>query len=261
MRTLWVIAVMCTLLTAARAPAAVITSQPFSLGIGYVSNNVWNSTEITSSGSTVVAGKNTSTTIGNFTFSPSVVSTFNSNGGPSFINRSLGDGGNFVSGNGAGFAFSVNGSWSGPTPANAAVVPNYQIAINITSLGLYVLPFTVSTNTGASGYPFGFAETTPSHNTATSPTITTGIARSSVGALKTDYTHLVWTPPTYDVAGTSFSRSFGLASPHVGDLQIDGAEIDGFVTITYDQIPEPAASMLILSGGAALILRRSKPCA
>jgi hypothetical protein len=226
--------------------AATVTSSNFSLGFGYTEDPFgWTTVETSSA--------NTPTALGDFTFVPTVTSSNNSSGGCTFPGRVLTDqlaGQNGRSANGDGFAATVTGTYTGPTPGDAAPDPNYQISVNISSISLYVCAYAAEAN------PFGFAETTAGH-AALSPTFNDPVPPNNA-TLASNYTHLVWDPDDYSVAGTTSTRTFGLSSPGLagGNLQIDGYEITGTVTLTYDVVPEPSSIACFAAIGAAAVVRR-----
>jgi|GEM_PF-3634972 len=236
---------------AASSQAAAIISSDFTFGYGATAGNpiTWTTTETSSS--------NSATTQGDFTFAPTLQGAFFSSNGPkvtvSGSNRTLVDGDSDRSGGSDNFASTISGSYTGPTPGDAAPTPNYQLSIIIDSVSIWGVSF----NDESGNKTLGFGETTVGH-TATSSTITLNNDSSSFLLNKAqftddpNYSQLVWDPTDYSVAGTSTSRSFNLVSD--SNRVIDLFEVIGHVELTYDAIPEPKSITLLLAGGLALIL-------
>jgi hypothetical protein len=226
------------------AASVTNTSANFSIGLGYTISLTWNDSE--------TSAANTPTTIGNFTFQPSVTSGKDSNTGPTFTNRVYAAGNqdySAVAGLGTTlFTNTVTASWNGGVPADAdATNPNFRLALNITSVRLYMLLY------DGSGNNFGFSETTPGHET-NSPSFTLGFHSADPSGNTRPYTDIAWTPPSYVVPGTNFTRTFMLYSPNLNDLQLDGYEVFGNVQLIYD-VPEPSAvALLAVSGALTMVL-------
>jgi hypothetical protein len=223
-----------------------LTSGDFSIGLGFTANEVtWNDIE--------TAGANTPTTIGDFTFTPAVVSSNNSSGGVNFINRVLGGGPSDRSANGDGFLATVVGTYTGPTPADAAPVPNYRVTLDIDEISLYVAVY------DAAASPFHFQETTAA-NPGVSPDLTDDFVGGNNANTPSTYTKAVWNPGDFQEIGTTSTRTFKFpdAEAATANLQIDGFEILGNVILEYDSvvIPEPASILLLAAIGAAAAFTR-----
>jgi hypothetical protein len=172
--------------------------------------------------------------------------------GPVFTGRVLGNGNSAaISSWSRAFNVTVNGSWTGTTPIDAAPIPNYQLSLNITSIRIYG-----NADLGDTGDLF-FTETTPGHGSSSaSASLPITGPQDSAG----QYGQLTWDPADFNVAGTSSSRTFVLDfandNPAHGRF-IDGFEVFGNLVLTYDLIPEPA-TVTFLGLGGLLLLRRRK---
>jgi hypothetical protein len=245
--------------TAQLAAAATISSAPFSLGYGYASGNnpqqggpgngygLWGTSE--------AGGANTAMTIGDFSFTTTVLGGIDSFAGPTFIGRVVGDdAGNSFSGvalstHPFNASFAVTGSYDGPVPGDAAGVPNFQVKVEISQISVYAN----NPSSGQGTFDIFFRETTPGQE-ADSPgqTITFGSL-----LLASDYDQLSWDPADVSVAGTSATRSWFIPTPN--ETSIDAFELLGTVTLTYDQIPEPSGLFLLGMGLIGLLgCRRQK---
>ena len=226
-------------LTPAHAAINTFTSTNFSLGYGYV--NPWTTTETFMS--------NTPTTVNGFTFSPTVASSSFSGTGPGFTFRQLHDAGG-ASGDSIDWTNTVSASWSGPAPLDAMPNPNYKIQLNITSLRIYgaaYFAFPGTTN-------LAFGEITPDHfgnSTSISLNVVSSVPNLTFAS---NYKQLTWDPADFQTNGTSMSRTFILLANT--DKAIDGFEVFGNVTITYDAVPEPSVLALALSAAGILTWRR-----
>lgn len=163
----------------AQGATATITSSSFSLGYGMTATGgFWDTTE--------TAGANTATTIGDFTFSPTVTGNVDTANGPIFPGRVLTHGapcqtcpdeGHRVSDSGS-FGLSLLGSWNGPTPGDAAQIPNYQITVEITSLRIWAHAWP---NPPAGIDGLWFHESTASHTADSSTNFPPNLVASYVG--------------------------------------------------------------------------------
>jgi len=250
-----VIACVFGLCSAAQAATATLTSSNFSVGFGFTNASAdppvpfgWNTSE--------TAGQNTPTTQGDFTFVPTVTSANNSSGGCTFIDRVLESAAsNGRSAIGDGFAATVTGTYTGPEPADVLVPgsPNYQLSVNISAISIYNCAF------NATGSNMGFSETTAGHTATQDPLITDPVPPNDANTAA-NYTQVIWDPADFSEPGTSSTRSFALAGPGVnaGVYQIDGYEIFGTVTLTYDAVPEPGSLAFFAAIGAVAALRRRR---
>jgi hypothetical protein len=220
------------------------TSANFSLGYGAqaTSGSPWNTTE--------TSGANTATTLGSFSFIPTLSGPPFSSSGPIFPSRVLGDGDYGVgrSGWSKDFLVSLTGSYNTALPVWAE---NVKLTLNITSISIYGVQY--------SGFGTGtmqFQETTSGH-TASSSAITLNVAADindpgiSPFATAANWKQLDWDPADFAVAGTTSTRTFNLGTfTSTQGYAIDGFEIEGNVVLTY--IPEPMSVWLLGIGGLLL---------
>jgi len=237
-----------------RADIVTVVSSNFSLGFGYTSAATWNTSETSST--------NTPTTQGDFQFLVSASSPFLTTHGPTFTNRVLGDGG--ISGystyvdTGTQFLSTVTANWNGTFPTNF-IPGTATLQTSLTALKIW-----------ASGYNdpglFRFNETTPGH-TNSSAFMIPGTASLSIPnfGFASNYVQMVWDPSDYSVSGTNQTRTFSttvadnLSNPASYILTaLDGYEVLGNVTLTYEIIPEPSAVLLLGMGSAILTLSRRR---
>ncbi len=232
-----------------RAQAASITSAPFSFGYGYTPSASWNTTE--------TAGFNTPTSLGNFTFTPTVTGGGFDSTGPVFTGRVLGNGGgdyiatSIAYPGQAGVLASIAAAYTGPLPLDAAPVPNYQIQLNISQVSIYGANYT-----GFGASTLAFTELTPGH-TSNSPSI--ALPTFSPVNIASQMVKLVWDPADYAENGFTFTRSFGLLAED--ESPVDGFEVFGTVTLLYDALPpapEPSSIVLLGLGTVVLSLRRRR---
>lgn len=220
---------------AAPLSAATINSGNFSLGFGKTSGSGYTTTETSGANSNVS---------GDFGLSVTVDGGAQDLGGPTFINRVLSDGDNDWSGEPSDFLATLNATFSG-TPIDAAAVPNYQIQLVITSISIYAQ--------GAAGAPsMGFIETSAGHEQAQVQQALNGYSNMRLAG---SYIPIAWNPDDYDSAGVNQTRTFGLSLPS-GTAFLDGVEVEGYITLTYDAVPEPA--LLSLGAPVALMMLRRR---
>jgi hypothetical protein len=225
---------LCSVLAlmASNAGAASILSAPFSFGYGFNNLNSdggsWNTNE--------TAGANTSTTLGDFTFTPTVNGGHNSTTGPQFNGRILGNGGAHYGAYGLLFTLNITGTYTGPTPGDAAADPDYQIKLHITQLSMFGATF-------GGAEILNFAESTLGHEASQPPQ---GVAGGNLTQAAT-YAQVVWDPADFFSAIDTVSqgRSFFLQSSDLGNVNLDGLEVFGFVELSYTAIPEPTGFSLV----------------
>ena len=217
---------------ASNAKAASIYSDPFSFGYGFNADS-WNDNE--------TSANNTLPALGDFTFTPAVSGPKQSNTGPVFSGRNLGNGSSDQGGWGTGFTLNIVGTYTGLTPGDAAVDPDYQIKIHITGLSIYGATF-------GGDETLNFAESTEDHLGSQSPQ---GVSGGNL-TLAATYTQVAWNPDDFFSAidTVSQTRSFFLQSSDLGNVNLDGLEVFGFVELSYTAIPEPTG--LSLAGLAFL---------
>jgi hypothetical protein len=237
-------AVLCAVALTSTIQAGVISSSEFSLGYGYTGSKTWNTSE--------TSGANTATTIGDFTFLPTLVSGHMSSWGPRFPNRVLTTNQNSSGycSRSDGFGVSIAGSWAGDDPPDAAADPDYHIQLNITGISIY-----------AAGRVWGateiaFQETTTGHEATSGYT---AIPDVDSGYKGDGYGQLAWDPADYATADKSFARVFDLVTD-AAFCAVDGFEVFGTIDITYAVIPEPSTFLLLGSGviAALAMLRRRR---
>lgn len=226
-----------------------IESDTFSLNYGFNNNGsnvgAWTSNPSSST---------TSTVQGDFSFLPSFTNPKGSDYGVTFQNGVLTNGAAQYSfaGDSNGFVMTLNGSWNGPTPVDAAADPNYRISIVIDVISIYGLA-------NASVSPsrnLQFSETTAGH-LATSPSVTVmGVTNAPTGFMSaTNYTQLLWDPSDYFTDGVSGGRTFTVT----GNRVIDGFQISGRVVVSYDAVPEPSSYAMLIAGlGVVLFFGRRR---
>jgi hypothetical protein len=247
------IGMVAVLALAASAGAATITSGNFSLGYGYA-NDHWSTDETSATNS---PNPNVYLT-GDFTLGDVAFTGIKaSNGGVGFADRVLGNNGTnnqsgYIGGGAdAPFSATVTGSYTGPTPVDAAANPNYQVELNITAVKIYATQF------GAGSDTVNWTETTVGNLQSQSPQ---AVGKAGVYD-PTNYVHIVWNDPTGFLSPsgtTSQTRSFGLESNDAGNIALDGFEVFGNVVLNYDAVPEPASLGLLAMGGLLMIRRRRK---
>ncbi len=224
-------------------PAAFIVSEEFSLGFGAseATEPTWSTSE--------TSDVNTPTTIGDFTFLPTVTGATTGNRGPTFFDRVLEDGGeNLYTGSPSTFSVSIAASYHG-----TAVPDNPYIRVIIDEISVYGAKWDGGDRTLA------FRETTPGYEGQSDAVTLIDIGRVHAEQYKiANYTQLNWNPDDWWVAGTEFTRSFDVVHENgdpwttVGFL--DGFEIRGRVEI----VPEPGTASMLLVGGIAVVLAMSR---
>jgi len=223
--------------------AATIVSSDFSFGYGYtppgIPNGSWTTDE--------TSGNNTSTTQGNFTFTPSVSGAVFGSVGPIFTNRVLANGSVGYMGASGSFNATISGTYTGPTPGDADPIPNFQLSLVITSIRIYGAGVTGQSNTD-----LGWSETTPGHTSSSSTINVIQVSGPSFNDAAS-YTQLTWDPGDFLVSGTSSTRTFALVST-AASRAVDGFEIFGRVELSYTAIPEPSTLALLGGMGLAMVL-------
>lgn len=259
--TLFLAGVIGSSLMTAGAQGAQITSTDFSIGYGFAASGTWDTSE--------TAGSNTAIS-GPFTLSIAPVSNNYEGPGATFPGRVLTNGtvgvNNFsAAGNDGGggahpaFRVPITANYNGAAPGDASGTPNYQIQIEITSIGIYA-----GVNTGAGGpaQNLSFTETTPSHGDTSPATSVANSGAYAVGVTRpaANYTHLSWDPSDYATSlanlNDTFTRTFSTDAPSSHIIFLDGLEISGRVHLIYDAVPEPASIALLGLGGLFIQRRR-----
>lgn len=240
--------------------AAVLTSSNFSIGYGFTQNasTGWNTSETNAT--------NTYLPSGDFSLSINLSAPPLTASGPTFIGGVLGNTTGtsyaaYTQGTAHNFQVSALSSYTGSLPIGAT---NIQMQLTITSISVYVGRIGAgSTESPDSGNAANFLELTPGHGASQSPIILT--AFTNIG-LASDYSLLSWDPDDFENSGTSQTRTFSVDAIGNGlqRVVIDGFKIDGFITMTYDVVPEPRTAILLgiaLSIGFLMKGRFRESCA
>lgn len=244
------------------ATAGTITSDTFSLAQGYVyvgagTGGVWNTSETSSVNASPGA---------NFTLSVPITMGFYNNAtgffstnGPTFVNGTLGVSGvqdgiskagdynaGFKVGQGS-FTATLNAAYTGPTPGDAAALPNYKIQINITNISIYAAGAQAQGTTGT----LAWDETTALNPQSQTPQGVT-VNPDPNWTYLANYHNIGWTPTGFQSTGVAQDRTFGLftgAGDSGGtDKALDGFLVTGNIVVTYDTVPEPTTVGLVLLG-------------
>lgn len=197
----------------------------FSLGYGW-KNGSWNTSETSSVNTTPGAG---------FTLTTNLAGVTGSNTGPTFANRVIGAIGSSTSYQAAivdGFEAELIAAHSGPAPSDAAANPNYQITLNINSISIQNAP-----NITSAGQTINFYEVTPGYESEQEPQAT--VATGNFTMLPT-WNKMAWDPEEpLLMAGAlaqTHTRTFVLEQDAYYNMFIDGLEIAGDVSLTYDAV-------------------------
>lgn len=231
---------------------ATITSANFSLGYGFNRLAVggvgaWNTLETSS--------QNTATTLGDFSFVPSLSGLEDTSAGLTFTDRVLATTGTFST-----CAYTMNmslaGSWTGTKPVDAAADPNYRITIDITSIKVWGH----SSNPTEGADKIKLTETTSGYEKADYALFAPLHGTMEGGNIQyvENWNQMIWNPTNYATSGTSFTRLLNVLNNSAADVPIDGLEIYGNVVLTYDVIPEPTGLLLLGTGSLLALARRRR---
>jgi hypothetical protein len=229
---------------------ATIDSAPFSFGLGYTAN-------VSNFDDTETSSVNTPTTIGNFSFTPSVTTDRWSSRGVTFVNRVLADGpaDNDYSANidTALFQLPVTASYNGPAPADAAAIPNYKLRLEITKVSIWA-----GAHSSSSLQSLAWDETTAGH-AATSPSVALNNGGWDVIA---GYTQAAWDPADFDQSLANLNDPYTRTFDILGGNALrygDGIEVEGLVHLVYDAVPEPnTVSLIGLAMAISTLSRRRR---
>ncbi len=239
------------------ANAATIISDSFSIAQGFAQNGALNSGLYDTS---ETAGVNVSPGA-NFTLSVSINAGTLSATGFTFVNGVLANlgGTNYSSyvdpGLVGAFLVTLDADYTGPTPGDAAPIPNYKLQLNITNVSLWAAGFEAQ---GLSG-TLGWTETTAGNAQAQTPVS----IETNPGAnwlTLANYNNVAWTPTGFESTGTNQARTFGQAQTGAGFAE-DGFLVTGNIVLTYDAVPEPSTAGLIFLavgvGGFSFLRRQA----
>jgi len=214
-------------LAAQSALAVTLTSAPFIQAygantFGAVADPAWDQTE--------TASINTATTIGDFSFTPTVSGTRGVQSGLIFFDGVLGNGtpsGTDVSGTSTNFGLSITGSYNGIVPGGAT---NVTLTLYIPQLSIHGPRFDdFSTQTR-----LYFNETTPGNTGSSTPTSfapAIGNFNANAVTLASNFRQNVWNPADVGIAGVTSTRTFVInnLSP---DIMLDGSYITGYTELS-----------------------------
>jgi hypothetical protein len=142
---------------------------------------------------------------------------------------------------------SIAAAYTGPAPIDAASTPNYQIQLNISQVSIYGMNYS-----GFTASTLAFTETTAGHM-ANSPAI--NLISADPANDVSNYTKLLWNPEDFAELGFSSTRTFMLLAED--ESPVDGFEIFGTITLTYDaMVPEPSSMLMLGMGTLLLSMRR-----
>ena len=230
---------------AAHAATVVLESDLFSLNYGFGGTGASGAQWVSNPSATT-----TSTTLGDFSFTPVFTNIKASDYGVTFVNGVPANGAGQYSyaGFSTGWTVTVNAAWTGILPPEAAASPNVKISLIIDSISIYGL---VNSSQSPSTN-FAFSELTAEHAASSSAVTVTALTsgQAPAGYMNVgNYTQLVWNPADYVVDGASMSRIFKVSDNRV----IDGFQISGRIQTTYETIPEPGTYALMGCAAFAIL--------
>lgn len=230
------------------ANAATLTSDNFSIGYGFAPSGTWNTSETASSNDPLPTG--------DFSLVLTLAGPVASTQGPTFVNGVFGDTlpstpsyASFTDGTGHNFTALATINYTGLIPPEAT---NIQMQLNITSISMYVGRIDAADY----GDSAGFAEITSGHSATQGPIILTDYTNI---AYTSNYSFLNWNPTDYASAGTSQARTFSIDADGtlLKRVAIDGFNIQGYATLTYDAVPEPTTiALLVVALGFGALKRK-----
>lgn len=220
----------------------------FSIAQGFTDAATFNTTETSSVNVLPV----------NFTLSTVIVAAASSQSGFAFPNGDYGIGGlgaNWSAYTTPGFLVTLDATYVGGTPGDAAPIPNYKVQLNITSISIRAAAFAPQ----GDSYTLGWTETTPGNTQSQSPqSIETNPGPNWLTLANWD--NLAWAPAGFQNTGLDQSRTFGLAESNLSGFALDGFLVTGNIVMTYDAVPEPSTMGLIFlaAGVVGFSSRRRK---
>jgi hypothetical protein len=247
----WRLALLAALasLAVSSAPAeTIVSSQPFSIGYGATSKTGVSFT------TTETGSANTPTTQGDFQFIPTVSGAFFSSAGATFINRVLGDGGSSsgVNAESASFGLSITGTYTGAVPNG--YTPN--IRLNISNMVVRGISYNAF---GASSARWTETTSGASQQSA-NVSLVLAFDTATQLALASNFRTISWDPVDfYTDNSRSQTRTFVVTATTANggnNVGLDGLEIFGTVDVVL--VPEPASTLLLGCGLAALCVGRRR---
>lgn len=192
----------------------------------------------------------------NFIFNVSIAADALSTTGFTFVDAVMGGYGvdSFSTVSNSTFAVTLDASYVGPTPLDAAAIPDYKLQLNITSISIWAASFAPQ----GESRTLGWTETTAGNTQAqTQVSIETNPGPNWLTLA--DYVNLIWTPDGFQSNGEDQTRTFGLAQSVPTSFALEGFQVSGNIVLTYTAVPEPATTGLILVAGVAgFVLYRTR---
>jgi hypothetical protein len=228
----FVLGIMCVMLvagfTVSSATGETLTSARFSIGFGFdgPSPGQWTTEEI-------APGLNTPTTMGDFSFVPTLTSQGFSSEGPTFVNRQPVNGFDWCAINwdspGADSRDTppqIVGTYNGTLPPGAT---NVQLTLDVDNIRVY------ASGSYAGPLDVWWSETTPGHESDSGVTMT-----GEAGGHGFAWTYLqnqFTTAAPLTVPGVTATRTFTVKTSDEGTLALEGFEVYGTVILNYDIAP------------------------
>jgi len=205
--------------------AKKVLKTPFSMGYGWTGGS-WSTTETSSVNTPPGSG---------FSLTANLSGVTGSNTGPSFTNRVLGTILTSTAHQASivdDFEAELVAAYTGSAPADVATKPNYQVSLNIHNISIRNAPNIVGT-----GQTINFYEVTPGYEVAQDPQA--AVETGNFTMLPT-WNKMSWDPkdPLSMAAllTQQRTRTFVLEQDAYYNMFIDGLEIEGEVSLTYDSV-------------------------